>query len=55
MSPEATVIPSFIHDTSGVGFPVALQWNVAMWPSMTVWKVELTVQLGGSTIDKVLI
>jgi len=31
---------------------VASQWNVARFPSITVWWVKRTEQLGGTTINK---
>ena len=46
VTPLATVFPSFSHVIFGAGLPVAVQWNVAMVASLTVWSVGWTVMLG---------
>lgn len=46
--PLATVSPSLFHVIFGVGFPVALQWKVAMPDSSTVWSVGAVVILGAT-------
>ena len=54
VTPLATVFPSLIHVIFGVGFPVALQWNVAVSDSITVWSVGVVDRLGATEIDHVL-
>ena len=46
MYPDATVFPSFIQVIFGIGFPVALQWNVALSPSVTVLSTGFVTKLG---------
>ena len=46
--PLATVLPSLIHFISGVGFPVALQWNVAVADSSTIWSAGVVIKLGAT-------
>ena len=53
MFPVATVFPSFVHRYLAVGFPVALQWNVAMAPSMTVILEGTVNNLGASKTDQI--
>ena len=48
ITPLATVFSSLIHVIFGVGFPVALQWNVAVSDSITVWSAGVVVKLGGT-------
>ena len=50
--PVPTVFPSLSHTIVGTGLPMALQWNVAVAASITVWSVGLTVQLGGSNWNR---
>ena len=54
LSPSATTTPSFFHVICGVGFPVALQWNVALAPSITLWSSGVVIRLGGTEINKYL-
>lgn len=54
LSPSATTSPSFSHVICGVGFPVALQWNVALAPSITLWSSGVVIRLGGTEINKYL-
>ena len=46
--PVPTVFPSLTHTIVGTGLPTALQWNVAVVASTTVWSEGLVIQLGGS-------
>lgn len=48
VSPNATALPSFTHFIFGVGFPVALQWNVAVADSSTVWSAGVVIKLGAT-------
>jgi len=41
-------LPSFTHFIFGVGFPVALQWNVAVADSSTVWLAGVVIKLGAT-------
>jgi len=52
VNPDATVLPSFIHFIFGVGFPVALQWKVALADSSTVWSAGVVVKLGATETKK---
>ena len=54
LSPSSTTSPSFFHVICGVGFPVALQWNVALDPSITLWSSGVVIRLGGTEINKYL-
>ena len=48
MFPDPTVFPSLIHVIFGVGFPMAVQWNVTVAPSMMVWSAGVFFKLGGT-------
>ena len=45
-----TVLPSFVHVIFGTGLPLALQWNVAIVPSITALPVGCVVMLGGTVM-----
>ena len=52
MFPDPTPLPSFVHVMFGVGFPVALHWNVTVVPSRTVWFEGSVVNIGGTAVNK---
>ena len=45
MFPSPSILSSVVHVIFGVGFPVALHWNVTVVFSMTVWLEGLVVKL----------
>ena len=45
MFPSPSILSSLVHVIFGVGFPVALQWNVTVVFSMTIWLEGLVVKL----------
>jgi len=51
VSPEATASPSLIQLIFGTGFPTALQWNVTLAASRTVWSLGLVIKLGETTTN----
>lgn len=55
VSPLATVFPSLVHVIFGVGFPMALQWNVAVAPSMMVWSIGSVVSVGETADNRLVI
>ena len=54
VSPWPTVSPSLIHVIFGAGFPEALQWNVAVADSSTVWSAGVVIKLGATETKNVL-
>ena len=48
VSPSVRVLPSFDQVIVGDGFPEALQWNVALVPSITVWSSGVVIKLGST-------
>lgn len=52
MFPDPTPLPSFVHVMFGVGFPVALHWNVTVVPSRTVWFEGSVINIGGTAVNK---
>ena len=53
MSFVPTVFPSLVHVIFGVGFPVALQWNITVAPSVMVLSLGLEIKLGASVINSI--
>ena len=45
MFPSPSILSSLVHVIFGVGSPVALQWNVTVEFSMTIWLEGLVVKL----------
>ena len=55
ISPVATVFPSLIHVIFGVGFPVAVHWNLTSSVSSTVKLLGRVVKLGATTRKEFLV